>query len=181
MRTARGTSIVALLATGLLAAALLPGCVERKLVIRSDPPGAIVLLEDEVQQGRTPLTVPAEWDGTRRVTLQAPGYRVLDTTAEVESRWYDYFPLDVFAQFLWPGTIREDVVRDFHLEPYQSEEQHFSEAQLADMRARMTELTARGEAYRAGDSTGPGKAAPGAESGPAQDAPPPPPPPASGR
>lgn len=161
-------------AAALLAAAALPSCVERKLVIESDPPGAVVTLEDEVQEGRTPLEVPFHWDGVRRVTLAAPGHEVLETTADVEARWYDWFPLDVVAEFLWPMTIRDERRFEFRLKPYVESRADF-EPHLPDLRARLAALKTRAAQHRAGGSDGPGgeTAAP-----PAAEEPPPPPPPA---
>jgi hypothetical protein len=151
---------VAVAATAL---AGLPGCVERKLVIRSDPPGAIVSLEDQALPGRTPIEIPFEWDGVRRVTLQAEGHRVLETTADIESRWYDWFPLDAFAQFLYPGTIRDVRVFDYRLEPYVPVEQHTTREQAAELDERMAALKERADSYRTGGSAGPGGTAPPAQ------------------
>jgi hypothetical protein len=47
---------------GASALAALGGCVERKITIASDPPGAMIYLND-VEVGRTPLTVPFLWYG----------------------------------------------------------------------------------------------------------------------
>ena len=46
----------------LLAAGGLGGCVERKLVIGSSPEGALLQVND-VEIGRTPVTVPFKWYG----------------------------------------------------------------------------------------------------------------------
>ncbi|MCE9638492.1 MAG: PEGA domain-containing protein [Planctomycetes bacterium] len=169
MRTTRLSSGVVLAAS---VALVVGGCVERKLVIRSDPPGAIVSLEDTVLDQRTPLELPFDWDGVRRVTLQAPGYRTLQTTAAIDARWYDWFPLDAFAQFLYPGTIRDMRMFDFTLEPYHPLDKALSPEQKADLRERMAALNERAEAYRTGGSEGPASSPPAG----AKDEPPPPPP-----
>src|SRR3982750_4047234 len=57
---------VAALAAGALG---LTGCVERKLTIGSDPPGAILLLND-VEVGRTPVTVPFTTYGDYDIRLR---------------------------------------------------------------------------------------------------------------
>lgn len=165
------------LGLGVAASAVLAvgGCVERKLVIRSDPPGAIVSLEDTVLDQRTPLEVPFDWDGVRRVTLQAPGYRTLQTTATIDARWYDWFPLDAFAQFLYPGTIRDVRSFDFKLEPYYPLDKALSSEQKADLRERMDALNERAEIYRAGGSEGPKSSPPASSSDGAKNEPPPPP------
>jgi PEGA domain-containing protein len=160
---------------------LLGGCVERKLVLRTDPPGAMVSLEDEPVPGRTPLEVPCEWDGVRRVTLTKEGHHVLETTADVSSRWYDWFPLDFLAQFLWPGTIHDDRVFEWKLEPYldwrtlSAEEKR---GQEQGDQERLGALKERAETYRRGGSAGPGGKAPSTTPEPGsadEDASPPPP------
>jgi len=54
----------------LLGAALgvMSGCVERKISIGSDPSGAIVMLND-LEVGRTPVTVPFTWYGDYDIRL----------------------------------------------------------------------------------------------------------------
>ena len=147
----------AALASVVAAGAALTGCVERKLIVRSDPPGAILYLEDEQVAGQTPVEVPFEWDGVRRVRLQAPGHHVLETTAAIDARWYDWFPLDVFAQFLYPGTISDVRMFDYQLEPYV--DRKATPAELEEQHATLDALKERADAYRAGGSEGPGNTA----------------------
>lgn len=142
------------LAIAVLAA--LPGCVERRISIRTDPPGAIVALEDEPVEGRTPVEVPYEFVGVRRVTLAAPGHVVLQTTADVASRWYDWFPLDFFAHFLWPGQITDVQTFEYRLEPYVPTERALTDEETARARERLAEVSARADEYRAAGSVGPG-------------------------
>ena len=161
------------------------GCVERKMIIRSDPDGARLLLELDEIEGRTPLEVPFHYGGLRGVTLIKPGYRVLETSAKLEDRWHAYFPLDFFAEILWPGTIHDVQEFDFELEAYDP----YGEAQDAENKRRVEELRVRAEAHRRGGSKGPSAGAtpmgdavplpPPLESDAA--APPPPPPPRVGR
>ena len=120
-------------------------------MIRSDPSGAVITLDGERLETRTPAEVPFDFGGTRGVTLAAPGHRLLEATAHVEDPWFTYFPLDLFAEFLWPGTIED--VQEFHftLEPYGAA----SPAQEDALRAKVDELKRRAESYRAGGSEGP--------------------------
>jgi hypothetical protein len=96
---------VAAIAAVVLAAA---GCVERKMMIRSDPPGALIALDGKDTELRTPAEIPFDYGGTRAVTLSAPGHRVLETTAKLEDPWFTYVPFDFCAELLWPGTIHND-------------------------------------------------------------------------
>jgi hypothetical protein len=151
--------------TALVASA---GCVERKMMIRSDPPGALITLDGHDTELVTPAEVPFDFGGTRAVTLAAPGHKVLDTTAELDDPWFTYFPLDIGAEFLWPGTIHDVQTFDFKLEAYQP---GLSAEAKADTRKRLSELKLRAAEYRAGGSEGPGKAAPPAPPPPAESAP----------
>jgi len=140
----------AALAAVVLAAA---GCVERKMLIRSDPPGALIALDGKDTELRTPAEIPFDFGGTRAVTLSAPGCRVLETTAKLEDPWFTYVPLDFCAELLWPGTIHDDQTFDYTLEPYVA---GLTPEQWAEAKKRLAELKLRAEAYRAGGSEGPG-------------------------
>ena len=39
------------------------------------------------------------------------------TLIRVEEPWYQYFPLDLFFDLLWPGTIKDNQVFFIELEP----------------------------------------------------------------
>ena len=141
-------------AAALAALALaLAGCVERKMLIRSDPPGALISLDGTDTELRTPAEIPFDYGGTRGVMLSAPGHRVLDTTAKLEDPWFTYFPLDIGAEFLWPFTIHDDQAFDFKLEAYGT----LTPDLKAEAKKRLAELKLRAEEYRAGGSEGPGK------------------------
>lgn len=154
--------IAAVAAASLLGAA---GCVERKMLLRSDPPGAMITLDGQALEKRTPAEVPFDFGGTRAVTLSLPGHRVLETTAELTDPWFTYFPLDLGAEFLWPGTIEDVQTFDWKLEPYAPQ---LTPDLKAEAKKRLSELKLRAEEYRAGGSEGPGKVPPPA---PAGDAP----------
>lgn len=151
----------------LVAVAVLPcgGCVERKLVIRTQPEGAVLRLDGVDIATPTPVELPATFDGVHHVEIVANGYRAVTTTAEVPARWHDWFPLDIVAQFLYPGTIRETLTFDFVLEPYVPLTQQVPEGQMAAAREAMAELKTRAEEYRAAGVAGPGAVAEAGGSG----------------
>lgn len=100
------------LRTGLLAAlaVLLPlaafGCVRRTARFTSDPPGARVFVNDE-EIGRTPATIDFTWYGDYDVIYRLEGYQTVKTHAEVNPPIYQRFPLDFFAEVLWPGELHD--------------------------------------------------------------------------
>ncbi len=132
----------------------LAGCVERKMIIRSSPSGARVLLDDVALDSPTPVEVPFDWGGTRRVTLIAPGHAVLEAEAALSDPWYTWFPVDVFSELLYPGTLKDVQEFSFELRPY---DPNFPADDAASdaLRARQERLMARAQAYRAGGSDGP--------------------------
>ena len=162
-----------------VAALALPGCLHRKMILRSDPEGAVVLLDGQPVEGKTPLEQEFIFPGRRRVTLMVPDYEVLDTTVEIEERWYDYFLLDFFAEFLWPGDIEDVQTFDLKMTPYFPRNQPLGAEQKAEIARRIDGLLERGERYRAGGSDGPVDALPVPEEVPpgSEKVEPPPPPP----
>lgn len=73
------------------------GCVERRLMITSEPPGALVYLNDQ-EVGRTPLEVPFTWYGTYDVRLEREGYQTLQTEQVAEQPWWERPGPDLFAE-----------------------------------------------------------------------------------
>lgn len=105
--------------TRLLAAPLaclaLTGCVERRIEITSEPPGALVWLNDQ-QIGRTPAAATFLYHGVYDVRLHLDGYEPLATRAETDTPIYEHAPLDLVAEAL-PARI-ENVQRwHFVLQP----------------------------------------------------------------
>ena len=99
-------------------AMLLTGCVERKLTIITEPQEAVVWLNDE-EIGVTPVTVNFNWYGDYNIRIEKPGYEILNTHQLLERPAHDRFPLDFFAEVLWPGTIEDSYTWTFQMEPFQ--------------------------------------------------------------
>ena len=99
-----------------VSAGLLSGCVERRYVITSDPPGAIVLRNGE-PIGAAPADDHFVYYGNYHFTLIKDGYQTLQVDQEISAPWYEYIPLDFFSENLTPYRIVD--VRRFHyrLEP----------------------------------------------------------------
>jgi len=96
----------------------LTGCVERKLTIVTEPQEAVVWLNDE-EIGVTPVTVNFSWYGDYTVRIEKPGYEILNTHQLLQRPAHDVFPLDFFAEVLWPGTIEDSYTWTFQMEPFQ--------------------------------------------------------------
>jgi hypothetical protein len=107
------------LAAVALAAGLLTGCVERKYVITSDPPGALVLRNGQ-PIGVTPVDDHFIYYGNYKFTLIKDGYQTLQVDQEITTPWYQYFPIDFASENLVPCQISD--MRRFHyvMEPVQA-------------------------------------------------------------
>lgn len=97
----------------LAAAALVPswGCVQRRMTIRSSPPGALVYVDD-YQIGTTPVSTDFIYYGTRKIRLIKDGYETLTVRQPFPIPWYEIFPLDFVTENLWPWEIRDERVVD---------------------------------------------------------------------
>ena len=85
------------------------GCVERYFVVQSNPPGAMVYVNN-VQQSPTPAVVPYTYYGTYNIQLVRDGYRTLNVQEKISAPWYAYPPIDFAAEVIYPFRI-EDIRR----------------------------------------------------------------------
>ena len=103
-------------ALAVLVALLLAGCVERKMIIRSEPEGADVRVDGTVV-GKTPCEVPFAWYGTRKIELEHPGYESLTSKQEVFPPWWQMPVFDLFTDVLLPARFEDDHAFDFTMQP----------------------------------------------------------------
>lgn len=92
------------------------GCVHRRLTIRSDPPGALVYI-DNYEIGTTPVSTDYIYYGTREIRLVKDGYETLTVKRSITLPWYQVFPLDFVTENLIPFNIRDERTLDFALAP----------------------------------------------------------------
>jgi hypothetical protein len=90
------------------------GCVERKMTITSDPPGALVRVSD-VEVGRTPVTVDFTWYGDYELIFRMEGYKTLITHATFTPPWYEVPPIDLLSETA-PWTYHDLRYLNFKLE-----------------------------------------------------------------
>jgi len=85
------------------------GCVERYFVVQSNPPGAMVYVNN-VAYSPTPAIVPYTYYGTYNIQLVRDGYRTLNVQEKIEAPWYAYPPIDFAVEVIYPGRV-EDIRR----------------------------------------------------------------------
>ena len=117
---------------------------QRRLTIRSNPPGALVYVDD-YQIGTTPVSTDFVYYGTRKVRLVKSGHETLTVLQPIPTPWYEYPGLDFISENLVPGEIRDERVVEYQLQP--------------QMVVPTEQLRERGENLRQGAS-GPPVAAP---------------------
>jgi len=103
-----------LLALALCACA--PGCVRRRLTLRTFPPGAQVFVDDQ-EIGVTPCSTPFVYYGTRKMTLIKDGYKTETLYQKFDPPWYEYPPLDFIAENLIVRELRDERVVEVQLAP----------------------------------------------------------------
>ncbi|MEX2671370.1 MAG: PEGA domain-containing protein [Phycisphaeraceae bacterium] len=104
-----------LLTLALFAVVLAGGCVQRTITVTSDPPEALVYLND-VEVGRTPLRVPFTFYGVYDVRLEREGYETLQTATEAEAPWWETPGPDLVAEAL-PGDQHVNLHWHYDLSP----------------------------------------------------------------
>jgi len=106
----------AITAVLVLAATAATGCVQRRMTIRSNPPGALVYVDD-YQVGTTPVSTDFIYYGTRKIRLVKDGYETLTVRQPFPLPWYQVFPLDFVTENIWPWEIRDERVVDLAMVP----------------------------------------------------------------
>jgi PEGA domain len=92
--------------------------VQRRLTIRSNPPGARVYVGDE-EIGTTPVSTDFVYYGTRKIRLVKDGYETLVVNQPIPTPWYEIPPLDFVSENLVPGEIRDERIVNYQLVPLQ--------------------------------------------------------------
>jgi hypothetical protein len=92
------------------------GCVERKVLIRSNPPGALVYVDDH-EVGITPVAISPVYYGTRTIRLVKDGCETKTVKEPMPPPWYEVPPLDFFSENAIPGTLHDERTLDFQLQP----------------------------------------------------------------
>lgn len=83
------------------------GCVERRLLLRSEPAGANVTVNGK-DIGMTPAEMPFITYGDYEIVMSAPGHQRLRTVEPVEPPWWEMIVFDFFVENVWPGTVVDE-------------------------------------------------------------------------
>ena len=136
MRTARPVLLAVLLAPSVVGAS----CVERRVWIETDPPGALVWIND-AQAGRTPVDVEFTHHGTYDLRIEKEGFEPLLTAATTEGPLWDTAPIDFVVEVL-PVRARSETRWKFALVPRDDSEEALL-GRAAALRDRLASDAAR--------------------------------------
>lgn len=100
--------------TAAMAALAASGCVRRTMTITTEPPQALVFLNDQ-EVGRSEVNTDFLWYGDYEVVIRKEGYETLRTHWDVKPPWYQRVPFDFLAEVFWPGTVVDRRSRHFVL------------------------------------------------------------------
>lgn len=126
----------------ILALLALPGCIQRRIRVTSEPPGAVVWLND-TEIGRTPAEAEFTFYGSYDVRLELEGYAPVHEARRTPAPFYEYPGPDLIAEIL-PHTFENIVAWHFDLEPTPERTAPPEELE-ADLLGRARELRGRTE------------------------------------
>ena len=108
----------------------LPACVTRSFTVDSDPPGAEVWLDGR-RAGTTPYREEFISYGVRTVDLRLEGHLRDVREFELERPWWEYFPIDFFADLLCPVALNDEHALRVELLPAGSRSTSWTDAREA--------------------------------------------------
>lgn len=119
-----------------LSSVCLTGCMQRRLIVRSQPEGAFVTIDDQ-PIGYTPLKVPFTYYGTRDVQLEKDGFKTIKVRERVRAPWYQKVPLSLVSDNFAGREIRDERLLDFELEPRTQVQENLLLDRANDMRGNI--------------------------------------------
>ncbi len=90
-----------------IAALFLTGCVERKMIITSEPSGADVWVNEQ-WHGKTPYELPFKHYGVFSIRLEAKGYYPIYVKEPVPAPLYEQPGIDLVSEAAVPTTIKDN-------------------------------------------------------------------------
>ncbi len=95
----------------------LSGCVERRYTIRTDPPGATVVVNGE-EIGPSPASKSFVYYGERKISLIKDGYQTKTLIQPIKAPWWDNYITEFFTENVIPVSLRDEREFTYKLEPF---------------------------------------------------------------
>ncbi len=138
MDAKRSTRQISFVLFGLLALGFGTACVKRRYTIRTDPPGALVVVNGE-EIGTSPVSKSYTYYADREIILVSDGYKTEKIIEPFAAPWWDNGLTDFFTENLLPVTLRDEREFDYKLVP-------FANPDPEDVRTRAQALRQAGQA-----------------------------------
>ena len=119
-----------------LSTVCLTGCVQRRFIVRSQPEGAFVTIDNQ-PIGYTPLSVPFTYYATREIQLEKDGYKTIKVRERIRPPWYQKFPVSFFADNFAGREIRDERLLEFEMEPRTQVEENLLLERANDLRTNI--------------------------------------------
>lgn len=113
---------------------LCAGCVERRYTLRTEPPGALAIVNGE-EIGQTPVSRSFYYYGDREITFILDGYETRTVIQPMKAPWWDNLFTEFFTENLVPFDLRDEREFTYQLMPAAS-------PAAADLRDRAEQLRA---------------------------------------
>jgi hypothetical protein len=122
---------------GVIVLGLASGCVERRYTLRTDPPGALAIVNGE-EIGTTPVSKNYTFYGDRKISFLLDGYETKTVIQPINAPWYDNLLTEFFTENLIPYNFRDEREFTFKLGQYK-------EPTVESLQERAEELRAIGK------------------------------------
>ncbi len=96
--------------------ALCSGCVERRYTLRTEPPGALAIVNGE-EIGPTPVSRSFYYYGEREITFILDGYETKTLIQPIKAPWWDNLFFEFFTENLVPFNLRDEREFKYQLTP----------------------------------------------------------------
>lgn len=92
------------------------GCVVRRYTLRTEPPGALAIVNGE-EIGPTPVSRSYTYYGDREITFLKDGYETKTVIQPVAAPWWDNILTEFLSENIVPFTLRDEREFKFDLQP----------------------------------------------------------------
>jgi hypothetical protein len=86
------------------------------MTITTNPPGALVMIDGE-ERGVTPYSMDFYYYGTHEIQLVKPGFETLTVMQKVPRPWYQYPPIEFFADNFYPPRVTNRNRFHYQMQP----------------------------------------------------------------
>jgi len=98
----------------MLVATLCSGCLRRRFTVRTNPPGAVLYVDNQ-EIGITPVSTSYTYYGTREIRLEKDGFEPVVKLHDFRPPWYQIPPLDFVSENIVPWEIRDQRELSFEM------------------------------------------------------------------